>query len=117
MDNRIQNFYFKITKSLISVSFWYAYDRMSRTERRLYKHEPRSQSLKDTIDLGHLYDLRLADFPAYAVLGSHQLTDQWLEYGVEQGLLPHDWRDEIDLLLEMDRADANRLLLGLIQDK
>ena len=90
---------------------------MSRTERQLYRPEPSNRSINDTIDLGQLYDLRLADFPAYAVLGSHQLTDQWIDHGVEQGLLPHDWRDEIDLALTMDRSDANRLLLGLLQDE
>ena len=107
---------------LLLVSLFYSYRRLADLERQLIVRQSRAESTSDLVDLAQLHRLRLDnDTPiqggfSYAAVGSNQFVDTWVDFGVREGLLSHQWRDDLDYYMELGRGEANKILLDFLQE-
>ena len=73
------------------------------------------------VDLPGLYMLRVGndnqetDGYAYGVIGVDSHINDWNVFGVDNGLMPHSWRDELDQLMILPRGEANRMLMDRLR--
>ena len=81
----------------------------------------RPQDISSSISWSYLQNLRRdADFEsstgyAYSTIGSDAIVDRWIDYGIEKKLLDGFWRCELEQLVTMERAAANKLLMGQLR--
>ena len=68
------------------------------------------------IGLSQLYQIRSSndrngpnDFK-YGIIGVDTTVNSWNQFGIYEGLMTHQWRDELERLMILPRGEGNKLL-------
>ena len=93
------------------------FKRIRDHEISFYPTRAAPASLSDPVDLVQLTAIRTATEPAntacpYGVVGNDDSVNAWIEFGETQGLLTDEWKNRLNELTVMGRADANRILMA-----
>ena len=109
---------------MFSVSLYYGYRHLRQLVKKNYPTNhvlDHPESISDTVSWKKLQEIRReSDYEAlngyaYARIGNDAIVDQWIEYGIERGLLGGFWRCEIEQLVSMERGPANEILMSQLR--
>ena len=94
----------------------YTYGR--EAARQKYPSRVRTTEVDKPIGLSQLYQLRCSNDRSkedptayqYGVIGVDDTARAWNEFGIFEGFMTHTWRDELERLMDLSRADGQKLL-------
>ena len=99
---------------------FYGYQQLRRLASRRYPSSrllDNPTSISDGISLRKLQEIRRQNDAeatygySYARLGSSAMVDNWVNHGIDIGLLDGFWRLDLDELVTMERSPANARLM------
>ena len=99
-----------------SGSLFHVYSYGRDAERTSYPSRNRATEVDQPIGLSQLYKIRSEndrkgkDAFKYDIIGIDTTCRAWNTFGIQEGLMTHAWRDELERLMVLPRADGNKLL-------
>ena len=92
-------------------------------ERQKYPTRSRTTRIDQPIGISQLYELRCQDDRSahqgykYSIIGTDETAYAWNDFGIREGLMSHQWRDELEELMELSRGDGNKLLAAKLEEQ
>ena len=90
---------------------------MRRKDRQNFPPRQHTTQIDEPVGLAQLWNLRCSvDSPAhgyaYSTIGGDSHIDEWVNFGIAEGILTHEYRDKLDRFMNMSRSDANQWLMN-----
>ena len=89
---------------------------MRRKDRQNFPPRSHTTQIDEPVGLPQLWDLRCSldaasNGYAYSTIGGDSHIEEWVNFGIQEGLLTHEYRDTLDRHMNMSRAKANQWLM------
>ena len=89
---------------------------MRRQDRRSILIRERSTRIDQSVDLPQLWGLRCGldvenNGYQYSTIGQDEHINAWVDFGIDEGLLSHAHRDDLDHWMNKGRTPANNWLM------
>ena len=120
-NSLLEHFTFVKFLNFFLVSIFYCYQEMRRQDRKGILIRERSSQIDQSIGLPQLWDLRCGldvedNGYRYSTIGADEHISAWVDYGIDEGLLSHSHRDDLDRWMNMGRTPVNNWLMERLAD-